>query len=91
MTTDIRNAEILKAERVTTGSGDSMRSKYLVFTDKGVFENTDTIFYGKWNSSDFYARMNMGDVCNFTVTGWRVPFLSWYQNIVEMDCRKGEQ
>ena len=49
------NEQVLKVkvtdkERVT-GEG----SKYLIFTNKGVFEITDQLFFGKFNSSDIYG------------------------------------
>ena len=71
-------------ERVVTGSGDSMTSKYLVYTDKGVYENTDTIWYWKWNSSDVYNDLEVGKTYQVKVYGFRIPFLSWYKNVVEV-------
>ena len=60
-------------------------SKYLVFTDKGVYENTDTVWYWKWDSSDVYNALEVGKTYQVKVYGFRVPFLSWYKNIVELD------
>jgi hypothetical protein len=74
--------KIEKSERVTTGSGDSTSSKYLVFTDKGVFKNTDSLIEGKWNSSDVYGQIREGECYRLETYGWRVQFLSWYPNIV---------
>lgn len=73
-------------DRITTGAGDTLSSKYLVFTDNGVFENTDTIFYWKFDSSDLQGYMQVGQKCDLHVYGWRVPFLSWYPNIVGATC-----
>lgn len=67
-------------DKVRTG-GDN--SKYLIFTDKGVFENTDSLVNGKWNSSDLYGQTKIGKTYTFTVRGLRVHFLSWYPNIVD--------
>ena len=58
---------------------------YLIFTDKGVFENDDSLLRGKWNSSDFYNAIEIGKTYKFTVIGYRVPFLSWYKNIIEYE------
>ena len=33
------------------------RHQYLVFTDKGVFKDTDNIWLGKWNSSNLYNEL----------------------------------
>lgn len=70
-------------ERVTTGSGENLSSKYLVFTQGETFENTDCLARGKWNSSDLQGRIQEGQRYRFVVYGWRVPFLSYYRNIVQ--------
>ena len=63
-------------------------SKYLIFTetDNGniVFENTDSLLRNKWNSSDIYARLKVGEEYTIKTCGYRVNFLSWYQNIIEV-------
>ncbi len=82
----IENVDVVVTdkERVTTGSGDSISSKYLIYTDGETFENTDNLFYGTFNSSDFYGRIQRNHRYRLTVCGWRVPWLSMYRNIVEM-------
>lgn len=82
----VHNAVVIEKERVVTGSGDNIQSRYLIFTEQEVFENTDSMLYLKFNSSDIYGRIKRGDVCSFQVYGWRVPFLSMYRNIVSADC-----
>jgi len=72
---------VTKAERV--GYGDS--SKYLVYTNIETFENTDEMWAGKFNSSDMYGKIVSGQTYNATVTGFRVPFLSMYRNIVKLE------
>lgn len=74
-------------ERITTGTGDTLQSKYLVFTDKGVFENTDSLLNWKFNSSDVYGELKEGQTYEAQVYGWRVPFLSLYPNIVAIEIR----
>ena len=76
---------IVEKERINTKD----TSKYMVFTDKEVFENTDSVLSLKWNSSDMYRDVKVGDTCTFKVTGIRVPFMSWYRNILEAHCKKG--
>lgn len=58
--------------------------KYLIYTDIGTFENTDEWLCGKFNSSDIYGMIKVGDTYEFTVIGFRIPFLSAYQNIIEV-------
>lgn len=67
-------------ERIT----ESQSGKYLIFTDKEVFENTDSILYWKFNSSDFYSEIEKEQTYKFRVYGFRIPFLSWYRNIIEI-------
>lgn len=70
-------------ERIT--NGDS--SKYLVFTEGETFKNTDSFFYFKFNSSDLYGKLKEGRVYRLKVYGYRVPFLSWYRNIVSIEAK----
>lgn len=75
-------------ERVTSNDGNgNITSKYLIFTESETFENTDALFAGKFNSSDFYGKIRENQTCDFTVIGWRVPFLSMYRNIIGMECK----
>lgn len=76
---------IVDKERVNTKD----TSKYMVFTDKEVFENTDSMLALKWDSSDVYRKINIGDTCSFKVAGIRIPFMSSYRNILEANCQKG--
>jgi len=59
-------------------------SKYLIFCEEEVLENTDSLWYWKWNSSDFYRDIKVGEEYNLRVYGWRIPFLSLYRNIIEI-------
>ena len=72
-------------ERVN--SNDS--SKYLIFgkTPDGetvVFENTDTLIRGKFNSSDIYGQIELEQTYTFTVIGFRFPLFSIYENIIRI-------
>lgn len=58
--------------------------KYLIFTDKGTFENTDSLLRGKFDSSDVYGRIQKGQRYDFTVQGFRQPIFSMYPNIIEV-------
>lgn len=78
---------IKNKERVTTGSGQNIQSKYLIYTDNGVYENTDTVWYWKWNSADVYNDIEIGKQCNARVYGFRIPFLSWFKNIISINCK----
>lgn len=74
--------EITNKERV--------EDKYLIFCEDEngvsyVFENTDSLLRGKWNSSDIYGDMKVGNTYTVTVVGYRIPFLSEYQNIISYE------
>lgn len=66
------------------------RNKYLIFTEKEVFENTDTLIYWKWNSSDVYNNIKIGKPYKIKVCGVRWPVMSWYRNIIEFSDTKKE-
>lgn len=60
-------------------------SKYLLYCDDTTYEISDSYLYHRWDSSDWYGRVKEGSTYNVTVQGYRVPFLSWYQNVVKME------
>ena len=78
--TEVRDVKVVRSERVCSSSDDC---RYLIFTDKGVFSNTDNIFRGKFNSSDMFGEIHQGSTYDFKVIGYRIPFLSQYQNVIE--------
>jgi hypothetical protein len=84
----VSNVKVTGKERITVGSGEGTSSKYLIFTNREVFENTDTILFLKFNSSDVYGAIQPDQTCEFRVVGWRVPFLSMYRNIISASCEK---
>ena len=70
-------------ERVNTSS----YSKYLIMGEDEngetlVLENTDNTIRFKFNSSDIYAALKEGETYEVTVVGFRVPYMSWYENII---------
>jgi len=79
---------ITDKERITTGVGKNIGSKYLVFgkNENGsfVFENTDNLIRLKWNSSDIQGKLEIGNTYRITVIGYRVRFLSLYKNILKV-------
>lgn len=62
--------------------------KYMVATKDtdglvNVFEITDSLAFGRWNSADVYAGIEVGKTYSFTVVGERSEFYSIYPNIKE--------
>ena len=70
---------------------DEDSSKYLVFGEDiktgetRVFQNTDSFFRGKFNSSNVYGSLKEGETYTITVVGYRIPLLSWYENIIKYE------
>lgn len=78
------HATVTDKERVTSSSSDgSTTSKYLVYTDKEVFQNTDSMVAGKFNSSNVQGYLQKGCAYDLKVIGFRMPFFSAYQNIID--------
>lgn len=73
--------EVNSKERVCKNTSDC---KYLIYTDAGVFENTDSLLALKWDSSDVYNHLTQGHTYKAQVIGWRIPFLSSYPNITSV-------
>jgi hypothetical protein len=65
-------------------------SRYLVFTDiintdeQKVFENSDSWLEKKINSSDIQNKLKEEKTYRIETYGWRIPFFSMYENIVEI-------
>jgi len=83
-TVETISVNITDKERIIVDYGNSIRSIYLVFTKSETFQNTDTIWYWKWDASDIQGQLNAGNNYKVRVYGFRIPFLSWYRNIIEI-------
>lgn len=77
-----------KTIKVTNDGEGNSESKYMIYTSSGVFENTDALFHGKWRSSDIYGQLRRKRQYTCKVYGWRIGFLSMYQNIIK--CHSGQ-
>lgn len=56
--------------------------KYLVVdTNNNTYEIEDLLFKGKFNSTDLYNKIDIGETYKITTTGYRMQFFSMYQNI----------
>jgi hypothetical protein len=79
-------ATVTKTERVMDAGGKS--SRYLIYTDQEVIEDTDNWIAGKTNSSDIYGKIVAGRKYRFTLIGWRNEILSHYRNITKVEEMK---
>ena len=84
-TADTATFTVTDKERIVTGSGGSVSSKYLVFTESETFENSDCLVRFKFGSSDLQGHLKEGQTYTAKVYGWRAPFLSMYRNIVSVE------
>lgn len=80
--TSVDNATITikDKERVTTRDN----SYYLIFTEGEVFKNEDSLLFLKFDSSDIYNNLNVGNTYRVKVNWFRIPFFSSYRNILEI-------
>ena len=76
---------VVDKERIVESGTDSVSSKYLIFTEDEVFENTDSLLVFKFNSSDIQGKLKIGETYQVRVYGWRVPIFSMYRNIIEIE------
>lgn len=81
---DVVKIKVNDKERVVTKSGDEVESRYLVYTDSEVFENTDDLFKFKFNSSDVQNQLKTDSTYTVEVIGWRIPVLSMHRNIINI-------
>lgn len=49
------------------------------------FQNEDSLLRWKFNSGTVQGKLKEGSKYNITVTGWRIPFLSEYPNIIDYE------
>lgn len=65
-------------ERITSGQ----RGYYLVFTDKGVYKNTDSFLMWKFNSSDLQGHLKVGESYTCKTNWFRFGLTSSYKNVL---------
>jgi len=74
--------KVTDKERITQNSGDEINSFYVIYTEAGTFKLEDDMFYGNFNSSDWYGQIHRDSTYTFETVGYRVGILSSYPNIV---------
>lgn len=70
-------------------SDSTSKSLYLIYTkdDKNniaTYKIEDSLIQGKFNSSDIYGSIEVGETYTFEIVGERNEFLSMYPNIVKV-------
>ena len=54
---------------------------FIVDTDNNTYIIADLLLKNKFNSSDIYSKLEIGNKYKVEITGMRIHFLSKYQNI----------
>ena len=77
--------KVTEKERITVGNGKNISSKYIIFGEDEVFENTDSFIFFKFNSSDIQNKLKINETYKVKVAGYRINFLSTYRNIISIE------
>lgn len=81
---EIIDITVVDKERITTGSGESLKGKFIIYTKDEVLENSDSMLYFKFASADYQNKLSPGNTYRVKVAGWRIPLLSMYRNVVTL-------
>lgn len=85
--TNVQEQEVQVIDFESRQSGESGEIR-LIHTDSGVFMNSDTLFWLKFNSSDFQTTLiqakQSGKKVRIKTAGSRIPLFSQYPNILEI-------
>ncbi len=60
--------------------------RFLEYTSDETFENVDEWSFFKFNTGDVHRKITKGVTCEkVVVAGWRVPFFSWFRNVISVE------
>ncbi len=60
-------------------------SRYLIYCNEGIFQDTDSWVFFKFDSSDIYnVFFKVGKKYKIKTAGWRNDFLSMYPNVISV-------
>ena len=76
--------EITVKDKYVKRNGES--DLYLVATEEGeTYKIEDLFFKGKFNSTDLYNKLDIGEKYKVEVTGVRIPIFSMYKNLNKIE------
>lgn len=85
--TNVQEQEVHVIELESLRSGESSELR-LIHTNSGVFSNSDTFWWFKFNSSDVQSKLiqakQSGKKVRIKTVGTRIPLFSQYPNILEI-------
>jgi len=67
----------------TDCNNGSCSSKYLIYTNKGVYQDTDSVWFFKFRSSDLYGNLQRGHRYTCKTAGYRIGLTSSYPNLIK--------
>ena len=85
--TNVQEQEVQVIDLESRRSGESSELR-LIHTNSGVFMNSDTLWWFKFNSSDVQSKLiqakQSGKKVRIKTVGTRIPLFSQYPNILEI-------
>ena len=83
-------ATVTDKQRIVKNNNGDVDSYYLIFCKDDEenyyeFKNEDVFIRGKFKSSTVDNQIEVGETYKFTVVGFRVGWLSWYENIIKFE------
>lgn len=85
--TNVQEQEVQVIDLESLRSGESSELR-LIHTNSGVFSNSDTFWWFKFNSSDVQSKLiqakQSGKKVRLKTVGTRIPLFSQYPNILEI-------
>ena len=83
-----KNSETVVTGTVTDkyvkNNRDSASQFYIVIDSGDVYENTDSVTFGKYNSADLQAQVHVGDNVEMHVAGKRNSLWSEFRNVISI-------
>lgn len=73
----VDHVKITGKESINTGDGH----EYRIYTDQGTFVAKDSLVHPRFNTSDFYGRLEIGKTYDCEAYGYRIPFFSVFRNL----------
>lgn len=87
---DLQSKTITVSDKYTStnscGKNSTCTVKRIETSEGEVFKVEDEIMFWHFDSANTYAKLQKGSTCEIKYYGWRVPFLSMFQNIVSTTC-----
>lgn len=72
-------------EKWQKSTGESGQLYLVSDLNNNVYSVQDSLTRFQWDASDRYAKLEVGKTYKVLLYGWRIHFMSAYQNIVEIE------